>query len=230
MQNPFQRFKDIIPQERLTRLRVSIIGAGGIGAPATLALAKMGVPQIEVWDSDTVGEENLGPQIYGPKEVGIPKVLALSRFIKRHAPWCDLTTKHAMYEGEDLDCDVIVAAVDSLSTRKVIWGAIDNDSRRLLVDPRMGAEVLTVFAVIPAEDHEWYPAELEGEALEATCTSKATFHCGLVSGAMVAQAVKAWVVNEQQHVEYTMDLRFISLLTLDRETKKSIAAEQAAAA
>jgi len=46
--SPFARFRDIIPQERMAMLRVGIVGAGGIGAPCALALAKMGVHHMEI--------------------------------------------------------------------------------------------------------------------------------------------------------------------------------------
>jgi hypothetical protein len=221
--DPFVRFADIVPQDRLANVRVAMIGAGGIGAPAALSLAKMGVSRLTVWDFDTVGPENFGPQFYGPKEVNQPKVLALGRMLAKRAPWCDYTGNQARYRGDPIeDADVIIAAVDSLSARKVIWSGIDDESRILLVDPKMGAEVLTVHTVIPAEDNDWYPHELEGTAVEAVCTAKATFHCGMVAGAYVAQAVKAWLVDELfPRVEVNLDLRFMSQMTTDREAKKA---------
>jgi molybdopterin/thiamine biosynthesis adenylyltransferase len=220
--DPFVRFADIVPQDRLGRVRVAMVGAGGIGAPAALSLAKMGVSRLTVWDFDTVGPENFGPQFYGPKEVNRPKVLALGGMLSKRAPWCDYTGIQERYTGEPFDADVVIAAVDSLNARKIIWSGIDDDSRILLVDPKMGAEVLTVHTVIPQEDNDWYPHELEGTAVEAVCTAKATFHCGMVAGAYVAQAVKAWLVGELfPRVEVSVDLRFMSQMTTDREAKKA---------
>lgn len=221
--DPFVRFSDIVPQDRLANVRIAMVGAGGIGAPAALSLAKMGVSRLTVWDFDTVGPENFGPQFYGPSEVNQPKVLALGRMLKRRAPWCDYTGVRERYRGNPIeDADVIISAVDSLAARKVIWSGVDPASRILLVDPKMGAEVLTVHTVIPAEDNDWYPHELEGTAVEAVCTAKATFHCGMVAGAYVAQAVKAWLVGELfPRVEVNVDLRFMAQMTTDRDAKKA---------
>ena len=226
MDNPFVRFADVMPLERIAPLRIAIIGAGGIGVPAALCLAKMGVQSLHIWDMDRVGPENVGPQMYGKRVVNRPKTVALGTFLKDQADWCDLSMHNEMFreqEGFFDDFDVVVSAVDSLEVRKEIWQSIRKDSRALLVDPRMGAEVLTVFSVIPADDELWYPATLEGEAIEEQCTAKATFHNGLVAGAMVAQAVKAWVMNERDFVEVTFDMRFLNLLQATGEQKIAIA-------
>lgn len=50
-------------QQALGRARVVIIGAGGLGAPASLYLAAAGVGQITLIDPDTVSLDNLQRQI-----------------------------------------------------------------------------------------------------------------------------------------------------------------------
>jgi len=220
--NPFVRFSDVMPLERIAPLRIAVIGAGGIGVPACLCLAKMGVNSLHVWDIDDVGHENVGPQMYGTRVVGRPKTLALGQFLKDQADWCEVTLHNELFvkqEGAFKDFDVIVSAVDSLEVRKEIWESIDPDSRQLLVDPRMGAEVLTVFSVIPQEDRAWYPNTLEGDAMEFVCTAKATFHNGLVAGAMTAQAVKAWVMNERIYADTTFDMRNLQFFAATPEQK-----------
>jgi hypothetical protein len=220
--NPFLRFSDVMPLEKIAPLKIAVIGAGGIGVPACLCLAKMGVNSLHVWDVDNVGHENVGPQMYGKRVVGRPKTLALGQFLKDQADWCDVTLHNGLFTQQDgvfNDFDVVVSAVDSLEVRKEIWQSVDPESRKLLVDPRMGAEVLTVFSVIPQEDRAWYPDTLEGEAMEFACTAKATFHNGLVAGAMTAQAVKAWVMNERIYAETTFDMRFLQLFCATPEQK-----------
>jgi len=220
--NPFVRFSDVMPLEKIAPLKIAVIGAGGIGVPACLCLAKMGVSSLHVWDNDDVGAENVGPQMYGKRVVGRPKTLALGQFLKDQADWCDVTLHNDRFvtqEGAFDDFDVVVSAVDSLEVRKEIWQSISPESRKLLVDPRMGAEVLTVYSIIPQEDRAWYPNTLEGEAMDFVCTAKATFHNGLVAGAMVAQAVKAWVMNERIYGETTIDLRFLQMFCTTPEQK-----------
>lgn len=220
--NPFTRFSDVMPLEKIAPLKIAVIGAGGIGVPACLCLAKMGVHSLHVWDIDSVAPENVGPQMYGSRVIGRPKTLALGQFLNDQAKWCEVTVHNKLFvkqEGVFEDFDVVVSAVDTLEVRKEIWESIDPDCRKLLVDPRMGAEVLTVFSVIPQEDRSWYPNTLEGEAMEFACTAKATFHNGLVAGAMVAQAVKAHIMNERIYAETTFDMRYLQLFTATPDQK-----------
>jgi hypothetical protein len=229
--SPFSRFRDIIPGDELSKIKVCLVGAGGIGAPAALSLAKMGVHHLEIYDPDVVGEENLGPQMYPRRTVDQFKVDALKMFLRGQADWCNVTVHKDLYtESTRTDADVIITALDSLSARKGVWKSVNMDTCKLLVDPRMGAEVLTVHSVVPKEDADWYSLTLEGEAIEAKCTAKSTFHCGMVAGAYAAREVKAWLVGERTKVEYTVDLRYLSLLGEDQDERKARHAHEAVAA
>lgn len=223
---PFVRFSDIIPGERMAELRVALVGAGGIGAPCALALAKMGVKHLEIWDPDVVGQENIGPQMYSQKHIGQFKVNTLKNFLRNQADWCRVTAHAELYRSNtEHDCHVVIPAVDSLRARKEIWASINRDMCQLVVDSRMGAEVLNMFSVVPNEDGAWYETTLEGEPVEAKCTAKSTFHCGLIAGALCAREVKAWVVGERTKVEYMVDLRYMGLLGMDQEQRQTVFAE-----
>lgn len=215
--NPFTRFADIVPTDALGSLRVVMIGAGGIGAPAAICLAKCGISQLEIWDFDRVGQENIGPQMYGPRQIGQPKVNVIKRMVGQQSDWCEIKAVNSRYDSsahpEAFDnADVVIAAVDSLNVRKDIWAGLPQDGRRrLLIDPRMGAEVLTVFSVLPGLSNEWYEKTFEGEPVQLPCTAKATFYTGFIAGAMVAQALKAWVTDERILREVHLDLRYLSM-------------------
>lgn len=229
--SPFLRFSDIVETELLAALRVTIIGAGGIGAPAALALAKTGVSQLTIYDHDVVGDENLGPQMYGPGTVGQPKVVALRRFLKAQAPWTEVVGRRELYTGEPLDADVVIAAVDSLTARQHIWtGAQASEATQLVVDPRMGAEVLTLLLPQPTGvgDEDWYAETLEGPAVEGTCTAKATFYTGLIAGGFCAQALKAFVGGELDMAEYTLDMRYLQFFSFTRDEKAEMVAQREA--
>lgn len=72
-------------QARLKKGRVLIIGAGGLGSPASLYLAAAGVGTIGLVDYDTVDETNLQRQIlYGTSDVGRRKLDVA------HARLCDI--------------------------------------------------------------------------------------------------------------------------------------------
>lgn len=64
-------------QEKLTRARVLIIGAGGLGSPAAFYLAAAGVGTIGIIDGDVVDLSNLHRQIlHHTPDVNQPKVLS----------------------------------------------------------------------------------------------------------------------------------------------------------
>ncbi|MFI4973748.1 MAG: HesA/MoeB/ThiF family protein [Caulobacterales bacterium] len=62
-------------QQKLKAARVLIVGAGGLGAPASLYLAAAGVGHIGLVDPDTVSLSNLQRQVlYATADDGAPKV------------------------------------------------------------------------------------------------------------------------------------------------------------
>jgi molybdopterin/thiamine biosynthesis adenylyltransferase len=69
------------------RLRVLLVGAGGIGNPAALALAAAGAGLVRVLDDDLVEGPNLHRQVlFGEHDVGRPKAVALAETLLRRFP------------------------------------------------------------------------------------------------------------------------------------------------
>lgn len=70
----------------LSQKRVLIVGAGGLGSPVAMVLARSGVGHIEVADDDVVDASNLQRQLlYTQADIGRPKAALACQRIEREA-------------------------------------------------------------------------------------------------------------------------------------------------
>ncbi|MEN3337338.1 MAG: sulfur-carrier protein adenylyltransferase/sulfurtransferase [Acidobacteriota bacterium] len=141
-------------QRKLKAARVLCIGAGGLGAPASMYLAAAGVGTLGLVDFDTVDASNLHRQIiYGTPDVGRPKLeasrdrlLAMNPSVKVITHELALTSKNALDVLRDYD--VILDGTDNFQTRYLV-----NDACVLLGKPNAYGSIFrfdgqaSVFAV-----------------------------------------------------------------------------------
>lgn len=108
------------PQVALRRARVCVVGVGGTGGHAALALAASGVGRLHLVDSDVVDLSNLGRQvIYTEADIGRSKVdaaadrlRALNSDITVSAVRLSVASEHDITALAD-ECDVLLLAADS---------------------------------------------------------------------------------------------------------------------
>jgi len=196
-------------------LSVTLIGAGGIGATTALALAKMGVQYIEVWDSDIVSEQNIPTQFHRMSDVGNYKVDGLARTICDFAGDIEIPIMRAQITSNHvLLSTLIVSAVDSIAARQEIWRALQNERSawRFYIDSRMAAEEYQHF-LINADDAEAvsaYETKLmamdENSAPELPCTMKATFFTSLIAAGHVGTQVRNIVRGEARSHRLVHDI------------------------
>lgn len=132
----------ILPPKELEHKVLTVIGAGGIGSPTVLSLAKIGFPKITVYDADTVDAHNLPNQLYRIGDVGKLKVEALKGIIGDFSE-TEIVPKPVMYDETVRPKGMIISAVDSMATRTMIWKTVRyNIQVPIYIEARMGAEVL----------------------------------------------------------------------------------------
>ncbi len=114
-------------QLKLLDARVLLIGAGGLGSPASLYLAAAGVGRIGIVDADIVDETNLQRQIvHSLDTLGVPKVDSAKRTIAALNPDVDVVTYRERLTSENIDrilddgWDVIVDGADNFPTRYLV--------------------------------------------------------------------------------------------------------------
>ena len=108
--------------EKLTHARVAIFGIGGVGGYTLEALARAGIGQLDLIDSDTVSRSNINRQILATQStVGMPKVEAGKRRVLDINPDCIVRTWEIFYTPETADqfdftrYDYIVDAIDTVT-------------------------------------------------------------------------------------------------------------------
>ncbi|WP_339647228.1 HesA/MoeB/ThiF family protein [uncultured Salegentibacter sp.] len=128
-------------QKKLSRARVLVIGAGGLGCPVLLHLAAAGVGTIGIVDGDVISESNLNRQtLFGHQHTGKPKASTAAEILKQKYPDLNfevfsdfLNTNNALEIISSFD--VIVDGTDNFGTRYLV-----NDACVLLNKPLvMGA-------------------------------------------------------------------------------------------
>lgn len=113
-------------QQSFLDARVLVVGAGGLGSPATMYLAAAGVGTLVLCDGDTVDLTNLQRQIlHGADAVGLPKVESGFRTLGRLNPETRVEAVPLRLEGEALSeqvrrADVVLDCSDNFATRHAI--------------------------------------------------------------------------------------------------------------
>lgn len=89
-------------QEKILNARVLVVGAGGLGAPASLYLAAAGVGHIGIVDADVVDLSNLQRQIiHFTRDVGTPKVESAKAKMQAINPDVEVTTYHEFLDSSN---------------------------------------------------------------------------------------------------------------------------------
>ena len=78
---------DIDAQLRLKASRVVMIGAGGLGCPASETLVRAGLGQVQLIDDDVIEASNLQRQtLFLPEDIGKPKALSAAHMLTKINP------------------------------------------------------------------------------------------------------------------------------------------------
>jgi adenylyltransferase/sulfurtransferase len=113
-------------QERFAAAHALVVGAGGLGAPATQFLGAAGVGALTLCDPDAVDLTNLQRQIlYATKDIGTPKVDAARARLAAINPDVRVTTIAKRVGADELaslvaNVDVVLDCSDNFPTRHAV--------------------------------------------------------------------------------------------------------------
>jgi molybdopterin/thiamine biosynthesis adenylyltransferase/rhodanese-related sulfurtransferase len=114
-------------QLKLLDSKILLIGAGGLGSPASLYLAAAGVGRLGIVDADVVDESNLQRQIvHSTERLGEAKVDSAKRTIEALNPDVEVVSYKERLTSENIEriladgWDVIVDGADNFPTRYLV--------------------------------------------------------------------------------------------------------------
>lgn len=175
--------------------KITVVGAGGIGSPTVLMLAKMGFKNIEVYDNDTVDEVNIGSQLYQIPDIGKQKVDALKEQVSAFAG-IEIVPHNKKTDGKGILTSVLILAVDCIETRREI---AENAMYDYLVDGRMGGETYSVI-YCPSPLRENYITEHifpKEEAAPVACSERAVAYNTFGCASLICSTIKRINNNEE---------------------------------
>jgi molybdopterin/thiamine biosynthesis adenylyltransferase/rhodanese-related sulfurtransferase len=129
-------------QIKLLKSRALLLGAGGLGAPASVYLAAAGVGTIGLVDDDVVDLSNLQRQIiHAQDRIGMPKVESAQRTLGGLNPDVKVVPHKTRLVSENIleilkDYDVVVDGADNFPTRYLL-----NDAALKLGKPVVHASI-----------------------------------------------------------------------------------------
>jgi molybdopterin/thiamine biosynthesis adenylyltransferase len=182
-------------QQALKKARVLMVGAGGLGAPATLYLTAAGVGHITLADPDIVSLSNLQRQVlYGVADLDRPKVDIARRRLAELNP-------NVVIEGHALrldasnaarlvgDHDLVLDGTDDFATRLIVNAACV-DTGKPLVSGAIGRWTgqVGVFAGQPC--YRCLVPEIPPDAETCAAVGVVGALAGIIGAMMALEAVK----------------------------------------
>ena len=117
------RYSEI--RAHLSKFRIGIAGAGGLGSNCAVALARSGVGTLVIADYDIVEEANLNRQYYFLDQIGLKKTIALRDNISKINPDVSVIIYQTKIDRSNIieffsGCHIIVEAFDSADMKEML--------------------------------------------------------------------------------------------------------------
>jgi len=201
----YTRQEGIVSQSKISSHSVSLIGCGALGSASAMALVKMGINDLTLYDEDGINEVNLPNQMYMEEHIGMFKVDALIEILQAFNKDIKPIGINQMYIGQPLR-EIVIVTTDSMASRQAIWKQfLAQKMPWALIEARMGAEEGQIYTIrkdnigITYADGKFYEDRLysDAEANQLPCTAKAIIYNVFMIASLVCRAYKAVVEGEK---------------------------------
>jgi molybdopterin/thiamine biosynthesis adenylyltransferase len=114
-------------QREIGRVRVGVVGNGGTGSQIIVALTYIGCRDFVLVDDDIAEDHSMNRLVTAtPEEVGNAKALLGEQYIRNHAPEARIRIIQTKLQTAE--------ALDALKGVDVLFGCVDNDGARLILN------------------------------------------------------------------------------------------------
>ena len=113
-------------QKKMRKSKVLIVGAGGLGCPASMYLAAAGVGTIGLIDDDVVSQSNLQRQVlFRDADIDTPKVFAAQTALQEQNPFVTVKPYNRLLDREIAEqlvseFDLVLDGTDNFKTRNLV--------------------------------------------------------------------------------------------------------------
>ena len=182
---------------KMSKKKILIIGAGGIGSFLVQFLNKLNIYELTVFDSDKVEEKNLLYQNFNRLHIGEMKVKAINSMFNHGFT---ITQPYDVVMDNDFDkYDLVVCCVDNMSTRRMLY---NSDKAKQWLDLRaQGRNAVLVSSDIDKNKLDMLLVGDDGsyscQAQEWDGSAEQVNQMNIVIAAMGSQWIQKWFNNEQ---------------------------------
>jgi|CXWL01.1.fsa_nt_gi molybdopterin/thiamine biosynthesis adenylyltransferase len=220
--NPPQRFDRQLPwftlagQRRLGRLKIAIVGLGGTGSPLVQNLVYLGVRDFLVVDPDASDETSLNRLVTATAaDIETAKVVLARRLVKSVAPEARVEVFPEQLQS--------TAVLDALKGVDVIFGCVDNDGARVVLNEMARAYQIPYFDLGVGIEAQNGRVNTAGGRLAVVLSGGPCLHC---MDQIDVEEARYWLSTEEQR----QSARRMGYVTGMDEVSPSVAALNAAVA
>lgn len=205
-----QRYSGAPWFDSCSKLKIELIGAGGISSWTALALSRLNLERISIYDFDIVSTYNIGGQFYGPYNVGGCKAFELANNIRLFSPNITIYSQGNRITSDTPigNGDIIISGVDSMLSRTEIYNNLKSfQYNGLYIDGRLSADTLQVISFMfdDKEANSRYKDEFlfnDRESEETVCSFKQTTYMAMMIASIICNIVVNYANNKVNLVEY----------------------------
>jgi len=200
------RQSKLVPVDLINNYNLKVFGVGSVGSHFVKVAAKSGFKNIEVYDMDTVEEENIAAQSFDFAHIGQNKVDAMADIVKRSSGTIIKTNHGRVCEEKPITPEantIYCCFFDSFEGRQMVFDMV-KDFPVIFVDGRIGQYNMRHYLVEldDAEQVKNYDESLStGAVSDLACGEKASAPINVqIAGKLVMNIINYLKGNDYNKV------------------------------